>query len=145
MNIFQQEKIYWVTSAHPLFRFPVFLMGVLGGLQVLRAHYNWEAFEDPNLEKNLLHTIQPWGWRSTNCCSKRTEGKNSMMKTKAKSTKIWRRRTDFSAFLYVGILTALAVANVSLDVIHEDEEGAYHIILFRKYTNTSSTTMIFYR
>ena len=65
--IFRSQFIGW--QRHILFfRLPVFLMGVLGGLQVLRAHLDWENFEDPNLNKNLIHTFIPWGCGKLKCC-----------------------------------------------------------------------------
>ena len=115
-----EEEIYWMVTAHPLFRFPVFLMGVLGGLQVLRAHDNEETFEDPNVNKNLLHVIHPWGCGSKSCCSKNVSEENKSQKTsKEKSTKIWRKRVDFSAFLYTGFLAGLVNTKVVLDVMYD--------------------------
>ena len=111
-----------MMTAHPLFRFPVFLMGMLGGLYVLRAHNNEETFEDPNLHKTLLHVIHPWGCGGKICCSKTiSEEPTSHKISKEESTKIWRKRVDFSAFLYAGFLTALIVTKVVLDVMYEGE------------------------
>ena len=120
-----------MTTAHPLFRLPVFLMGVLGGLQVLRAHSDWDNFEDPNLNKNILHTIHPWGCGKSKCCSETNKTEKTMKKTsidKAKSKKIWRKRVDFSAFLYVLILTSLCVAKVALDITYDDEKGKHQMM-----------------
>ena len=111
-----------MLTAHPLFRLPVFLMGVLGGLQVLRAHNNEEAFKDPNVKKNLLHVIHPWGCGSKSCYSKNVSEENKSQKTsKEKSTKIWRKRVDFSAFLYTGFLAALVITKVVLDVVYSGD------------------------
>ena len=115
-----------MATAHPLLRLPVFLMGVLGGLQVLRANSDWENFEDPNLSKNLLHALIPWGCGKSKCCSKTTKGKTSTKATKTdkqKSMKIWKRRVEFSAALYVVILTTLCVTKVVLDVLYVEAEG----------------------
>ena len=113
-----------MTTAHPLFRMPVFLMGMLGGLQVLRAHNNKDTFEDPNLDKNILHTILPWGCGSSSSCCKKTEGEKGVKPmNKKQSTKIWRKRVDFSAFLYIGFLTALCITKVALDVKYEEEDS----------------------
>ena len=118
----KQEQIYWMMTAHPLFRFPVFLMGVLGGLQVVRAHNNGDTFEDPNLNKNLLHVIQPWGCGSKSCCSKNVSEESKSQKiSKEKSIKIWKKRVDFSAFVYAGFLTALVVTKVVLDVMYDGD------------------------
>ena len=123
MSFFKQEQIYWMVTAHPLFRFPVFLMGVLGGLQVLRAHNNVETFEDPNVNKNLLHVIHPWGCGSKSCCSKKVSEEETKPQkiSKEKSIKIWRKRVDFSAFLYVGFLTALVITKTVLDVMYDGD------------------------
>ena len=40
---------------------------------------------------------------------------------KDKATKIWRQRVDFSAFLYVGLLTTLCCIKVALDIIYDDD------------------------
>ena len=101
-------------------------MGVLGGLQVLRANSDWENFEDPNLSKNLLHTFIPWGCGKSKCCSKKTEDEILTKATKTdkqKSMKIWKRRVEFSTVLYVAILTTLCVTKVVLDVLYAEGEG----------------------
>ena len=63
-----QDAVYWMTTAHPLIKLPIFLMGMLGGLQVLRANNHKDSFVDPNLDKNLVHTLLPWGCNSRKCC-----------------------------------------------------------------------------
>ena len=101
-------------------------MGVLGGLQVLRANSDWENFEDPNLSKNLLHAFIPWGCSKSKCCSKKTKDEISTkaLKTeKQKSIKIWKRRVEFGTVLYVAILTTLCVTKVVLDVLYTEGEG----------------------
>ena len=113
-------------TAHPLFRLPVFLMGVLGGLQVLQAHSDWENFEDPNLHKNLLHTFIPWSCVKTKCSSK-TKNENAIVKNspafKEKSMKTWKRRVDFSSLFYIGILSALCITNAIQDIYYGCTEG----------------------
>ena len=108
-----------MVTAHPLVRFPVFLMGVLAGLQVLRAHDNWEMFKDPNSNKSLLHVMIPCSCCcKTSRCTKTKDGEISKPVNKEKSMKIWRKRVDFSAFLYTGFLTALVVTKVALDITY---------------------------
>ena len=110
-----------MVTAHPLVRFPVFLMGVLGGLQVLRAHDNWDKFEDPNINKTLFHVVLPCSCCSKSCCcTKKIDAKDKTSKsvTKEKCVKIWRKRVDFSAFLYTGFLTALVVTQVALGITY---------------------------
>ena len=111
-----------MTIAHPLFRLPIFLMGMLGGLQVLRAHNRKEIFNDPDLSKNILHTLLPWGCCTSPCCSEKIQGVNGDNKThETSSTQIWKRRVDFIAFVYVGFLTALITINVTLHMKYDDE------------------------
>ena len=116
----KQKDIYWVSTAHPLFRFPVFLMGVLGALQVLRAHDNLDAFEDPNLNKNLLHVLLPWGY-GRSCQKSKERKKSSETIGNQKSRIIWKKRVDFGAFLYVGLLTAIIITEISLDVTYRQK------------------------
>ena len=105
-------RVYFTSTSHPLVRFPIFLMGMLAGLQVLRAHKDKEIFEDPNISKNLLHTLLPWGF---GCCTKQEEKTTQRLSTERR-TKIWRKRVDFNAFLYVGFLLFLAIAKIPLDL-----------------------------
>ena len=103
-----------MICAHPLFRFPVFVMGILGGLQVLRAHNNWETFEDPNLNRNILHILIPWGY-----CNKIEQSGTDKIEdeslNKKKSIKIWRSRVDISATFYILILVSLSVTQAVLE------------------------------
>ena len=103
-------------------------MGVLGGLQVLRAHDDWDNFEDPNLNKNLLHAVQPWGCGRSKCCSKKDKEEISTKKAtieKQKSMKKWKNRVNLSALLYLLILTGLCITKVTLDIVYGDayDEG----------------------
>ena len=118
-----------MTTAHPIFRFPVFLMGMLGGLQVLRAYQDREtSFHDPNLNKNLAHCILPWGWGSSCCKKKSVTKKGSSELTKESVAKIWKRRVDFNAFLYVGFLSALVVTKVTLDLVYGDKKSGIYMV-----------------
>ena len=130
--ICMQEEIYWMVTAHPLVRFPIFLMGMLAGLQVLRAHGKWEDFEDPNINKGLLYTLQPWGTAKTRFYEKEEEKKTSSTKIcKEDSIKIWRKRVDFNSFTYIGFLTALIVTQVALDIKYDDpNQGKFNILSF---------------
>ena len=115
-----------MVIAHPLSRFPVFLMGVLGGLQVLRAHGAWDKFQDPHLEKNLVYVIIPWGSTDKQYCSKMIERERKFKAmSKEKFAKVWKKRVDFSAFLYTGVLTALIVTLVFLNVMYDGGTNRY--------------------
>ena len=125
-----QEEIYWMVTAHPLVRFPIFLMGMLAGLQVLRAHGKWEDFEDPNINKSLLYTLQPWGTAKFQCYEKEEELQTISTKIcKEDSIKIWRKRVDFNSFTYIVFLTALIVTQVALDIKYDDpNQGKFDIL-----------------
>ena len=123
-----------MLCAHPLFRLPVFVMGMFGGLQVLRAHNNWENFQDPNLNNNILHILFPWG-----CCGRKTASETKGKETESseaegketessetvvkddkslnmkQSIKIWSKRVDVSTVLYVLIIASLAVTQAVLE------------------------------
>ena len=103
-----------MLCAHPLFRMPVFMMGVLGGLQVLRARRSWKSFEDPNLNKNILHVIFPWGYRSTNDSNKINE-KNDTPLNMEYSVNVWSKRVDVCSIVYVLILVSLTVTQSVLE------------------------------
>ena len=91
-------------------------MGVLGGLQILRTHNKKEDFEDPNLFKNILHTLIPLGCECTySSCRKNGNGKMKESYLKARK-KIWKRRVDFNVFLYVGLLLTLTIIKGVLDM-----------------------------
>ena len=115
-----QDAVYWMTTAHPLIKLPIFLMGMLGGLQVLRANNHKDSFVDPNLDKNLVHTLLPWGCNSRKCCCG-TQKMEAPKKVETLSqTKIWRRRVDFNAFLFVGFLCALSATKLALDICYTE-------------------------
>ena len=103
-----------MLCAHPLFRMPVFMMGVLGGLQVLRARRSWESFEDPNLNKNILHVIFPWGYTSKNDSTETNEKIDTQLKMKH-SINVWSKRVDVCSILYVLILVSLTVTQAALE------------------------------
>ena len=105
--------MYWMLCAHPLFRMPVFIMGVLGGLQVLRARRSLEDFEDPNLNKNILHVIFPWGYRSKNDTTD-TNGKNDTRLNMKHSVNVWSKRVDACSVLYILSLASLTVTQAVL-------------------------------
>ena len=89
-----------MVTAHPLVRFPIFLMGMLAGLQVLRAHGKWEDFEDPNVSKSLMYTLQPWRTAKTRCYEKEEEKIRTTKICKEDSIKIWWYRICYKIFLH---------------------------------------------
>jgi hypothetical protein len=60
MSYFDIFRKFKIITHNPVFRMPVFVMGILAGLQRIREADN-EDFMDPNLSKNFLHDILPWG------------------------------------------------------------------------------------
>ena len=83
---------------------------------------HWDAFEDPNINKNLLHNIFPWGYGGSKLClkNKSKEGNNKKI-SKENHINIWKRRTDFSAFSFVGFLTVAVIIKIIVDVTHKEE------------------------
>ena len=101
--------VAWVTVAHPLVRLPVFLMGVLGGLQVLREHQHVGGFEDANIGRNIIHTIFPWGCCRSGCFDE------SVGEWKGK-TQIWKNRVDFCCMTYFGGLACISIITSQLAI-----------------------------
>ena len=77
---------------------PVFVMGMLGGLQVLRANNNTDALGSPNISIKLLPTLLP--------LSLGFAYKNLL--TNGRLQAIWARAVDFNACLYIGLVCALS-------------------------------------
>ena len=132
---------YCVSTAHPLVRFPVFLMGMLGGIQVLRAHIHKENFQDPNLQNSRLHTIFPWRCYSRKCCHRAgNNDETTVVLENDQRQAIWRRRVDFNAVLYCGLLCALTIINKSLRIPHDPTNQAR--IIFELVVAHSQLTII---
>ena len=101
--------------AHPVIRFPVFLMGVLAGLQVSRANQSWESFEDPNIKKSLLFTLLPCNFPGAMCNKKKPEEEIAKsLPNINEGRRLWRRRTDLNGILYIVVLLAIILSNVAL-------------------------------
>ena len=64
-------------------RLPVFVMGIIAGLQKLREVNN-EKFSDPNLSKLFLHDVLPWGIMSSCPTPNDTDGKTRTRKWTAR-------------------------------------------------------------
>merc|ERR1719186_2438389 len=51
------DSLFWTTTAHPIMRLPVFIMGMAAGLVRLKGKdHNF------NTHRNFLHDIFPWGF-----------------------------------------------------------------------------------
>ena len=101
--------------AHPVIRFPVFLMGVLAGLQVSRANQSWELFEDPNIERSLLYTLLPINFYGNMCNKKPVKVIAKSQPNMDECRRIWRRRTDLNGILFIVVLLAIILSNVALN------------------------------
>ena len=76
---------------HPIVVFPVFVMGMLGGLQVLRVFSRMEAFEDYIVTSSLLHTVLPYGLAADYPIPLKHDERQ----------RLWRNRVDFNVGLYI--------------------------------------------
>ena len=90
------------------------MMGILGGLHVLRAHYK-NNFMDPDLEKPLTQRTLPMkiATKMTNTNTTRNDEINI---EKSIRSNIWRRRVDFNALVYAGLLGFLTCTTYLIDV-----------------------------
>ena len=105
---FQGPFVFWMCYAHPIVVFPVFVMGMLGGLQVLRVSVRLEAFEDYNVLSSLLHTVLPCGLSADD--SKRLKHDERQ--------RLWRKRVDFNAGLYIALVCALSIGSLASSILH---------------------------
>ena len=91
------------TSAlamNPVSRLPVFLMGIMAGLQNIRHAENPDEYIDPNLHRLWIHNILPWGVLGGNKTFKKLDAEQE----KEEEVKVWRKRVDQGAgaiFLYI--------------------------------------------
>ena len=119
----KQGTCYWISIANPFVRVPVFMMGMLGGIQVLRAHIHKENFQDPNLYNGLMHTIFPWRFYSSICYhSTGNNDETTAVLENDQRQNIWRRRVDFNAGLYCGLLCVLATTHKILQILNNQTE-----------------------
>ena len=123
--------------AHPVIRFPVFLMGVLAGLQVSRANQSWELFEDPNIERSLLYTLLPINF-SGNMCKKPVKVIANSQPNIGECRRIWRRRTDLNGILFIVVLLAIILSNVALNQEQCFTTGIYIYIYIYIYNITQT-------
>ena len=95
-------------------------MGMLGGIQVLRAHIHKENFQDPSLHNSRLHTIFPRICHSSKCCHRAgdSDGATAVLENDQRQT-IWRRRVDFNAGFYSVLLCALAITDNRLRMLND--------------------------
>ena len=102
-----------MTSAQPIIRLSLFIMGVIGGLRVLR-YYNKKSYKDENLNKNLFYTIFPWYLSSNPASIEKVLDSEAPSKPES-SRIIWRRRVYFCVGLITIVLIFLITCHKSLD------------------------------
>ena len=90
-----------MTTAQPIIRLPLFIMGVIGGLQVLR-YYNKKSYKDENLDKNLFYTIFPWHWSSNSEIIEKLQDSEAPSKPESPRI-IWRNGCYFFCEIKVAI------------------------------------------
>jgi peptidoglycan/LPS O-acetylase OafA/YrhL len=73
------EQMMKVTTAHPIFRLPVFMMGVAAGLVRLRQE------DDPYIGRRFLHCLLPWGFSAPS---------RPPTLTQEEKEAVWTRRVD---------------------------------------------------
>ena len=108
-----------MSTAQPLLRFPVFLMGVLGGIQTLR-YYARKDSTDLNLHRNLFHTILPWGGSYDIFVSQKSNTEDNIKQESP--TVIWRRRVDFSACFSLIALSFLIIFRMLLEIYYSESK-----------------------
>ena len=91
-------------------------MGVIGGLQVLRA-YNKTILIDAYSGKSLCYFVFPWHLKSKHLTilSGRSKSNRAVMGDSV-TAKMWSRIVDFNACVYVGLLLSLATITFNLNV-----------------------------
>ena len=90
-------------SRHPIVRMPVFVMGIIAGLQKVRE-VNDGKYSDPNMSKTFLHDIIPWGIFFS---KKKTEEDDEGVRTEK-----WTRRVSTS-FYIIAAATSFFFTNIT--------------------------------
>ena len=98
-------------SINPVSRLPVFLMGVMAGLQNIRRAQDQDNFNDPNLHRPWIHNLLLWGVTGEN---KTLRIPNSEQEEEdGDEVKVWRKRVDQGSgtvFLYMVGSTVMVVS-----------------------------------
>ena len=117
-----------MATAQPIIRFPLLMMGIAGGLSVLRFH-NKKSCKDDNLYKNLFYAIFPWSWNSNLETNEKLTDSEAPSKQEAPRI-IWKRRVDFSVGLMAIVLIFLIIFHKILDFYFSSNaivKGMFHI------------------
>jgi len=91
-----------IITENPVLRLPVFVMGILGGIQTLRWRKGID-YQDQNENKNLFHDLLPWTvWEKNKTqLPWRIQDNIMIIFNKENSKTVWRRKTDRSAIIYI--------------------------------------------
>ena len=101
--------------AHPALRFPTFLMGMLGGLKVIRSHTKQERLDTISPMAFLLSYISSLDIRKIRLF-KRLAYDNDR---NSKRELFWSKKVDSNALLYIGMLFTLIMVKCMLDLTDE--------------------------
>ena len=101
-------EYFWPLTANPLSRLPVFVMGIIAGLQNLREKDEDYGFVDPNLHQSILHCLFPWGLHEN---YKRLPLHESQANNRKYEAQIWRRRVDLSTLIIILLMAIATIAS----------------------------------
>ena len=101
--------------AHPMLRFPTFLMGMLGGLKVVRSHTSQERLDIASPPAFIFSCLSSLGFPKRRLF-KRLAYDNSKIR---KSQLFWSKKVDNNALLYIGMLLTLVIVKFVIDVMDE--------------------------
>ena len=103
------DRLYWPVTANPISRLPVFLMGVLAGIQRIRQVKNNEE-NDFNESQIFLHDILPWGviWSTKSIEDMKTRSCEEV-------EKIWKRRVDMNSAIIILFIFGFCVYTTFFD------------------------------
>ena len=107
----------WAYTINPVSRLPVFLMGVIAGLQNIRHTEDQVEFIDPNLHRLWIHNILPWGVMGGNKTFKRLD----VEQEKEDAVKVWSKRVDQGSGLILVYTVGVMVTGVILGKYFQEE------------------------
>ena len=125
-----EAEAYWVSTAWPFIRFPVFLMGLYAGILCTRIQKgDKDAYGRLGLYNKscglwafLVDFFGPWPF-----CQRQVEVKNLSV---PQEETFWKRRTNINAGFYHGLLIIFSILNVvyiilgKYDLVKQDD--AHH-------------------
>lgn len=103
-------------ARNPMLRMPVFVMGILSGLQKIREE-DEDNFTDQNLSKNFIHDILPWGIFYNKKCTKDLYQESKEIK--------WRWRVDRNSLFIILYLLVCIYAGKHYDRIQKSSNYSF--------------------